>query len=68
MEEFSASARVNQYETGKHMPDLATIESLCIVLNIPMAYLFCADDDLANFLLHYHHLPKAEFILKVLNS
>lgn len=47
IDEFSASARMNQYETGKHHPDPQTVERLCEVLNVPVAYLYCDDDDLA---------------------
>lgn len=51
IEEQSASARINQYEQGKHIPDLLTASRLADCLDIPMAYLFCPEDDLAELLL-----------------
>jgi transcriptional regulator with XRE-family HTH domain len=36
IDQFSASARMNQYEKGKHSPDLTTVARLCKVLNVPV--------------------------------
>ena len=58
IDEFSASARVNQYETGKHSPDAATTAALCKVLRVPVAYLYCDDDELAKVLAQYTHLSE----------
>lgn len=44
---FVASARVNQYEQGKHAPDFGTVARLARVLGVPVPYLFSEDDDLA---------------------
>ena len=33
-DEFSASARVNQYERGKHTPDYSTVERIAKVLKV----------------------------------
>jgi len=52
----AASPRVNQYETGKHRPDPKMTERLCEVLGIPVAYLYCEDDDLARIIANYSHL------------
>mgnify|MGYP006359312815 CR=1 FL=1 len=46
IDEFSASARMNQYETGKHVPDFLTLKRIAMVLGYPVAY-FYAEDDLA---------------------
>lgn len=51
MDEFSASARMNQYERGKHIPDLDTSKRMADVLSIPMAYFYCPEDDIAEILL-----------------
>lgn len=56
IEEESASARVNQYEQGRRLPDLGTAIRLADVLNVPVAYLFCTEDDLADLLLISHAL------------
>lgn len=52
----AASPRVNQYETGKHRPDPNMTEKLCEVLGVPVAYLYCEDDDLANLVAAYPRL------------
>jgi len=51
IDEFSASARINQYERAKHLPDLDTSKRLADVLNVPMAFLYCYEDELAELLL-----------------
>jgi len=47
MDEFAASPRINQYERGKHTPDLGTIERIAKVLGVPSAYFYAVEDDLA---------------------
>lgn len=51
IDEFSASARINQYERGKHVPDLHTLERLAEVLKTPAPYFYASDDDLAEWIL-----------------
>lgn len=46
MDEFSASARMNQYEKGVHSPDFKTVKALAEVLKVPTAFLYCEEDDL----------------------
>lgn len=53
IDEFSASARINQYERGKHVPDLSTLERLAEVLNTPVPYFYTADKDLADLILNF---------------
>lgn len=53
IDEFSASARINQYEKGKHVPDLETAERLATVLNVPMPYFYSKDDNLADWILSF---------------
>lgn len=57
IDEFSASARMNQYERGKHVPDLATIERIATALEVPLAYLFAANEGEARLLTAFHGLP-----------
>lgn len=47
IDEFSASARVNQYEKGKHVPDYSTIQRFSKVLKVPACYFYAEDDDIA---------------------
>jgi transcriptional regulator with XRE-family HTH domain len=58
IDEFSASARMNQYERGKHVPHPATVERIAKGLDVPVAYLFADDDGLAELLLVYAELGK----------
>jgi transcriptional regulator with XRE-family HTH domain len=48
-----ASARINQYEKGKHLPHLATAKQLAKVLDVPTPYLYADDDALADWILAY---------------
>ena len=60
IDEFSASARINQYERGKHSPEFNTVERLAKVLGTPTPYFYCRDDDLAEWILRYSQdvIPK----------
>lgn len=60
LDEFVASTRINRYEQGVHEPELAMAQRLCHVLNVPLAYLYTEDDELADALLHLHTLSKAD--------
>ena len=53
IDEFSASPRVNQYETGRHMPEFTTVERLAKVLGVPTPYLYCRDNELAEWILGF---------------
>ena len=60
IDECSASARINQYERGKHAPDFLTVRNLAKVLAVPTAYFYTEEDDLAEFLLTYGRLPSSK--------
>ena len=53
IDEFSASARINQYERDKHVPDYLTATRLAKALGIPVTYLFADDDQLAELILDF---------------
>ena len=55
-----ASTRVNRYEVGVHKADYTIAVPLAQVLNVPVAYLYCDDDDLASVLIALH-MPSHEF-------
>jgi transcriptional regulator with XRE-family HTH domain len=57
---FSASARINQYERGKHMPDLQTLTRLAAVLQVPVPYFYCQDEELAAVIVKFSALGKAQ--------
>ncbi|MCB5361728.1 helix-turn-helix domain-containing protein [Vibrio lentus] len=53
IDESSASARMNQYEKGKHTPDISTLKKMADELGVPLNYFFCEDDvsaELANLI------------------
>lgn len=43
----SASPRLNQYEKGIHSPDLNVLRQIAKVLNVPLPYFFCDNDEMA---------------------
>lgn len=47
MEESSASPRMNQYEKGKHTPDVQTLKLLADELGVPLNYFFCEEESSA---------------------
>jgi transcriptional regulator with XRE-family HTH domain len=58
IDEYSASARINQYERGKHLPDFNTAERLAEVLGVPAPYFYARDDTLADLILACGQLEK----------
>jgi len=60
IDEMSSSARMNQYERGKHEPDFSLVERVAKALNVPECYFYCKDDDLAFILIRLHRLPAHE--------
>ena len=70
IDEFGASARINQYERGKHVPDLLMAERLAHQLNVPVSYFFEPDDNLASLLQLAGRLPtqKLEDVIRRLTD
>jgi transcriptional regulator with XRE-family HTH domain len=60
IDQFVASPRMNQYETGKHAPDFDVVERVAKVLKLPASFFYTIDDDLAELLKLYGHLTKKE--------
>ncbi|KVA30553.1 transcriptional regulator [Burkholderia cepacia] len=58
IDEFSASARVNQYESGKHTPKLQMGQRLASALQVPTSFLYEEDDLLASLLATAAKLPR----------
>jgi len=50
IDEYSASARINLYERGKHWPDFGTARRLVSSLKVPVAFFYAADDGLAELI------------------
>lgn len=58
----SSSARMNQYERGKHAPDWLTVDRLAQVLAVPVPYLYAEEDDVAELLIAFSALTEAKRI------
>lgn len=56
IDEMSSSARMNQYERGKHEPDFSMVERIAKVLNVPESYFYAKDDDAAWLQVVFHRL------------
>lgn len=57
---FTASARMNQYETGKHVPDFLSLQKIAKVLKVDPAYFYCESDRLAEVVKQFSRLTKSE--------
>lgn len=60
LDQNNASARVNQYERGKHTPDYDTLKRIANVLELPVTYFYCEDDLEAKILCAMHRLNPAQ--------
>lgn len=60
LDEFVASTRINRYEVGVHHPDYQMSVRLAAVLRIPVAYLYCDNDEMATMLIAFHRAQKGE--------
>jgi len=56
IDEMSSSARMNQYERGKHVPDWLTVERLAAVLEVPVAFFYATDENEATLLVKFYGL------------
>ena len=50
IDESSARARISRYELGTHEPPLKTARQIANALGVPLAYLYCDEEDLAMLL------------------
>lgn len=69
LDESCSRTRISRYETGAHEPALATSKLLAQALDIPLAYLYCEDDTMAEIirltnLLEAHNQTEVLSLLK----
>ena len=57
LEESSSRARISRYELGDHEPPLATARNIAKALGVPLAYLYCEENDIAGLLLALGRTP-----------
>jgi transcriptional regulator with XRE-family HTH domain len=60
LDEHTASARISRYESGVHEPPIKTARDLAEALDVPLGYLYCDDDKLANIVLAVSQLPESD--------
>ena len=60
LDETTSSARISRYETGVHEPPIATARLLALELGVPLAFLYCDDDELAAALLNLASMSATE--------
>lgn len=60
IDEEHASAKMNQYEKGVHVPKFPRLKDLANALKVPTAYFYAEDDELAEVLFHYNKLTKTQ--------
>ena len=56
IDEYSASARMNQYEKGVHLPNFELLERCAEVLEVPVEYFYARSDETAALLLSFHQM------------
>lgn len=56
LDESCSRIRISRYETGVHEPSISTSKRLANTLEVPLAYLYCEKDSIANIILLTHAL------------
>ena len=60
IDESSSRARISRYELGVHEPPVPTARLIAGAMGVPLAYLYCEDDNVAELLLALHKLGNGE--------
>lgn len=70
MDEFSASARMNHYELGRHAPDYSTVKRIAQILSVPTAYFYAEEDELASIIKWFNQLEisKRKSFLRMMDN
>lgn len=70
MDQFSASARMNHYEMGRHTPDYSILSRIAAVLRLPVSYFYADSEKLANLISGFHTLKNEDqdLILRLINN
>lgn len=53
LDESAARTRISRYESGTHVPDYKTAQRIAALFNVPTAYLYADDDELAEYILKF---------------
>ncbi|ACX90098.1 transcriptional regulator, XRE family [Pectobacterium parmentieri WPP163] len=71
IDEFVASARINRYEKGVYEASIETAQQLAEALDVPLAYFYTENDELAEMMLAFLALSpekRAEILALVRND
>lgn len=60
IDEFVASTRINRYEKGVHEADIHTAQKLAQTLNVPLAYFYVENDQLAAIVMNFDKLSEKD--------
>lgn len=60
MSEDNASAKMNQYEKGVHIPRFPRLKDLAKALNVPTAFFYTEEDEIAEMLYQYGKMTKKD--------
>ena len=60
IDESNASAKMNQYEQGTHIPTYPRLKELALALGLPTAYFYAESDELAELIYCYAKLNDKE--------
>ncbi|EAM3017336.1 helix-turn-helix transcriptional regulator [Salmonella enterica] len=60
IDEFVASTRINRYEKGVHEADIQTAQKLAETLNVPLAYFYVENDQLATIVMNFDKLSSGD--------
>ena len=60
IDEFVASTRINRYEKGVHQANIDIAQQLASALDVPLAYFYIVDDELAELTLGWATLNEQE--------
>ena len=60
LDENTASARISRYEGGIHEPPINTARAIAEALSVPLGYLYCDNDLLAEIILVASELPPTD--------
>ena len=53
IDQFVASTRINRYELGVHKPNLLAARNLAKVLDVPVAFFYSDEDEIADLIYRY---------------
>lgn len=68
IDEFVASTRINRYEKGVHQANIEIAQQLATALEVPLAYFYMVDDELAEVTLNWVRLSeqdKTEMLVQI---